>query len=64
MPLIIDKNICPQNHKCPLIQICPVGAISQDGYGLPIINTEKCIKCGKCIKYCGMGAVHKIESIN
>jgi ferredoxin len=60
--MVIDKNRCPQNHACPLLRVCPVQAISQKGYGLPVINQEKCIKCGKCIKYCGMGAVHQITN--
>jgi len=59
MALSIDKNRCPQNHQCPLLRVCPVGAISQDGHNLPVINAEKCIECGKCTKYCGMQAVYK-----
>ena len=61
MPLIIDKNSCPQNHSCPMIPHCPVSAISQEGYGLPKIDADKCIECGKCIKICGMRAVYKTE---
>ncbi|MDD3387362.1 MAG: 4Fe-4S binding protein [Prevotella sp.] len=41
-----------------MIPHCPVGAISQNGFGLPIIDDEKCIECGKCKRICGMGAVH------
>lgn len=59
MALTIDKNRCPQNHKCPMLRVCPVEAITQDGYGLPKIDPEKCIECGKCTKYCPMGAVVK-----
>lgn len=59
MALTIDKQLCPQNHRCPLLQICPVDAITQNGYGLPVINDEKCIECGKCTRYCGMNAVIK-----
>lgn len=57
MALTIDKNRCPQNHRCPLLTICPVGAITQEGYGLPKIDPDKCIECGRCIKFCGMQAV-------
>lgn len=57
MSLIIDPNFCPQNHRCPLIPMCPVNAISQDAFGLPVIDEEKCIQCGKCTKSCGMHAV-------
>jgi Fe-S-cluster-containing hydrogenase component 2 len=57
MKLFVDGNACPQNHRCPSIKVCPVGAIQQDGYGLPKIDHEKCIKCKKCVKYCPMGAI-------
>ncbi len=56
----INPKICPQNHICPLIKICPVDAIQQDNTGLPIIDEEKCIKCGKCAKQCPKHAVEKI----
>ena len=60
MALQIDKKRCPQNHACPIIRIYPVGAISQNGYGLPVIDAEKCTECGKCARYCGMRAVYKV----
>jgi ferredoxin len=52
----IDPKKCPQNHPCPAIKVCPVEAISQKGFGLPIIDEEKCINCGECINFCPMGA--------
>jgi len=57
MALTISPLACPQNHRCPITMICPVGAISQNGYGLPVIDEEKCIECGKCVKQCPMRAV-------
>lgn len=37
--------------------ICPKGAISyknnDDGFWYPIVNEEKCIRCGKCRNVCG-----------
>lgn len=59
MQITVDKNRCPQNHKCPAIKVCPVGAIKQEGFALPAINKETCIKCGKCIKYCPMKAIQE-----
>lgn len=59
MALAIDAWLCPQNHRCPLLDVCPWEAISQQGYGLPAIDPEKCIECGKCITHCGKQAVHK-----
>jgi len=57
--LVIDAYTCPQNHRCPLVNICPVQAISQQGYGLPVIDNDLCIACGKCSRSCPMGAVVK-----
>lgn len=48
--VIIER--CPQNHKCPAMAICPVGAISQNRFDAPVVNEEKCIKCGKCSNFC------------
>ena len=59
MSLQVDKQRCPQNHTCPLLRVCPVGAISQNGYGLPVIDAEKCTECGKCKRNCAMGAIYK-----
>jgi ferredoxin len=57
MALTINPYACPQNHRCPIMRVCPVDAISQDGYSLPVINDAQCIECGKCAKYCPMQAV-------
>lgn len=57
--LTVDINRCPQNHKCPCVRICPANAITQKGYSAPVIDKDKCIKCGKCIKFCPMGAIKK-----
>lgn len=43
---------CPKNHKCPAMAICPVGAISQTGFDAPVIDEDKCIRCGKCSGFC------------
>lgn len=57
MKLFINEHRCPQNHRCPAIRQCPVDAISQDGYGLPVIDQEKCIHCAKCVRFCPMQAI-------
>lgn len=43
---------CPHNHKCPAVKVCPVGALSQNGFEVPQIDYDKCIGCGKCAKLC------------
>lgn len=40
MQIIVDEKRCPQNHSCPAIRVCPVGAITQDGYNLTTIDSE------------------------
>lgn len=57
MALTINPKACPQNHRCPMLTHCPVDAISQEGNGLPVIDEEKCINCGKCSMICPMRAV-------
>lgn len=53
---VIDKR-CPQNHTCPSVRVCPVGALSQEGYRAPTVDMSKCIKCGKCTKSCPLRAL-------
>lgn len=55
LKVIVEK--CPQNHKCPAIKVCPVGALSQKNFEAPKIDYDKCIKCGKCAKFCSMKAL-------
>lgn len=52
MVIKINPSFCPANHPCPVLGSCPVGAIIQVGYGVPSIDTEKCIDCGRCTKMC------------
>jgi ferredoxin len=61
MAMQIDKNRCPQNHRCPSIKVCPVGAISQEGFDLPVIDPEKCIECMECVKFCPRRAISKTD---
>lgn len=59
MSYYVSKNRCPQSHRCPMIRHCPVGAITQDGYTLPVIDKDKCIECGLCEQICNLNAVFK-----
>ena len=61
MKIIVNEARCPQNHICPVIRLCPTQAISQEGYGLPSVNIDDCILCGKCINYCPFGAFQQVE---
>jgi len=57
MAATVLKDRCPQNHKCPAIKVCPVGAITQKGFGLPAIDKDKCTECGECTDFCPMRAI-------
>ena len=48
---------CPQDHKCPAVGVCPVGALSQTGHEAPVVDHEICIRCGKCSYFCPMKAL-------
>lgn len=50
--LTLIKDNCPQNHACPAVKVCPVGALTQNGFDAPTIDHEKCIKCGRCSNLC------------
>lgn len=55
--IVVKTNRCPQNHSCPSVKVCPVGALSQKGYAAPEADMNKCIRCGKCVKFCPMQAL-------
>jgi Fe-S-cluster-containing hydrogenase component 2 len=63
MKITVNPKKCPQNHKCPSIAICPKSAISQsDIYALPVVDTNRFVNCGLCMKYCPKGAFEKVET--
>ena len=33
--LKVKAHRCPQNHPCPSVRVCPVGALSQEGFAAP-----------------------------
>ncbi len=55
--LVVKTDRCPQNHPCPSIRVCPTNALTQKGFKAPDVDPEKCIKCGKCVRYCPMRAL-------
>ncbi len=57
MKIIVNKEKCPQDHRCPAMAICPKQSITQENiYALPQVNPETCILCKQCINYCPKGA--------
>ncbi len=61
MTVEVDKALCPHNHVCPLVRLCPVGAITQGLDGFPVVDNEACILCGKCVRKCPMKAMQFVE---
>jgi len=57
----VIKEKCPSNHRCPAVQVCPVGALIEKGFEPPTIDDEKCTKCGKCTRVCPTGALTLIK---
>jgi len=60
MTIRVIEHRCPQNHRCPSLRVCPMGALSQTGYNAPVVDDEKCMDCGKCVRYCPTGALRKV----
>jgi ferredoxin len=52
--IIVHPEHCPQNHPCPTIASCPVGAIKQNGVAAPTVDADACIDCGLCAKACNV----------
>ncbi|MFC2097724.1 4Fe-4S ferredoxin [Bacteroidota bacterium] len=52
--IIIREELCPKNHICPTIKLCPVDAITQEGFDAPKVDNEKCICCCICTRSCGV----------
>lgn len=57
MALEVNKSKCPQNHRCPAVSVCPVGALSQKSVEAPSVDPELCTACGKCVRFCPMQAL-------
>lgn len=57
MELVVNEHRCPQNHPCPSVRVCPVDALTQQSFEAPAVDQSKCTKCGKCVRFCPMGAL-------
>ncbi len=51
--IAVNQHFCPQNHACPAVGRCPVGALIQDSISsAPRIDRELCTECGACSQVC------------
>jgi ferredoxin len=57
MAVDVIRHRCPRNHPCPSIRVCPTGALKQEGFKAPTVDMSLCTDCGKCTRYCPMGAL-------
>lgn len=61
---IINNSKCDKSPFCPVKRICPVNAVTQQGNFFrsetPVVDSEKCIGCGKCVTVCPMRAVKMV----
>ena len=61
----LSKEDCCGCELCA--QVCPVGAIKLEadleGFIYPVVDAEKCISCGKCVKKCPALSSGKFEGI-
>jgi Fe-S-cluster-containing hydrogenase component 2 len=58
----VDPNKCDRSPLCPSRRSCPEKAITQEKLGFikrgaAVVDSEKCISCGECIKMCPHGAI-------
>lgn len=52
---MIDNKKCIKCGTCAAI--CPVGAITMNEDGVPVINQDICIKCCACQNSCPVNAI-------
>jgi len=48
----VRSNLCPQNHACPSLDVCPTGALVQIGFKAPTVDEDNCIDCNACTTTC------------
>jgi ferredoxin len=58
----VVRHRCPQNHPCPAVRVCPTGALTQRGFGAPVVDAALCTGCGKCVRSCFPGALTWVDA--
>jgi Fe-S-cluster-containing hydrogenase component 2 len=52
--IVVNSDLCPKNHRCPTIRVCPARAISQQPSQAPVVDQAKCTGCGQCVLSCSV----------
>ena len=43
---------CTACRDLSCIRVCPTGAMQMHFLGVPVVDTEECVGCGKCVDAC------------
>ena len=58
------SDYCPQNHPCPVVNVCPYNAIAQkDIFSPPEVDEELCTECGECTNYCHVFRLERKKAV-
>lgn len=55
--VVVNRELCPGTHHCKCVDVCPTGALTQEGTEPPTVDGVQCIRCGNCVDACGSGAI-------
>lgn len=58
MTVNFDQKLCDLNPYCPVVRVCPTGALYIDRRTFrPSFDESKCTGCEACVPICPHGAV-------
>jgi tetrathionate reductase subunit B len=63
-PRLMATSEPEQCHHCEhpaCVRVCPTGALTQSDFAAPEVDQEKCIACGKCVRFCPKQALKLVE---
>jgi anaerobic carbon-monoxide dehydrogenase iron sulfur subunit len=56
-------SVCFQCPNAPCHKACPSGAISRNEDDVVVVDSQKCIACGSCVKACPYGMIELGEQL-